>query len=160
MRIYEEMRGAEFGDERLTKRMVTIVRQLADAPAKSLPKATGSDASLEATYRFLNNETVTAESILAPHYRATVERCAKTGTVIVAHDTSEFRFSGERSALGRLTTSDYGFLGHVALAMDRERVPLGVAGMQPFFREPGTCRVNHRQRQPFDKRESRRWLEL
>jgi hypothetical protein len=161
VRIYDEMRGAEFGDERLAKRMTTIVRQLANAPAKSFPKVTGDDAGLEATYRFLNNESVQPEAILAPHYRATVERCTQSGPVIIAHDTTELRFSGERSGLGRLTTSDYGFLAHVALAMDKERVPLGVAGMQTFFREHGTRRTNHHsERQPIEKRESRKWLEL
>jgi hypothetical protein len=154
------MRGAEFGDERLTKRMTTIVRRLADAPAKSFPKATGDDASLEATYRFLNNDAVEPEAVLAPHYRATVERCGRAGTIIVAHDTTEFRFSAGRSELGRLTTTDHGFLGHFAVAMDHKRVPLGVAGMQTVFRERGTRRTKHSERQPLHKRESQRWLAL
>src|SRR5262249_32650407 len=129
MRICDEMRGAVLGDERLSRRMVGIVGQIAAAPAKSFPKATGDDARLEATYRFLNNEAVEPESILSPHYRATAERCGQADAVIVAHDTTEFRFSGERIDLGRLTTTDYGFLGHFALAMDGNRRPLGVAGL-------------------------------
>jgi hypothetical protein len=154
------MRGAEFGDERLTKRMTTIVGQLAEAPAKSFPKATGDDASLEATYRFLNNEAVDPEAILAPHFRATIARCEQSGTVLVAHDTTELRFSGERSQLGRLTTTDFGFLAHVALVMDRRRAPLGIGGMQTLFRERGTRRTKHSERQPLGNRESRRWLAL
>src|SRR5436190_392321 len=109
MRICDEMRGAVLGDERLSRRAVTIVRQLSTAPAKSFPQATGDDASLEATYRFLNNAAVEPEAVLLPHYRATAERCGQSETVIVAHDTTEFRFSGERTDLGRLTTTDHGF---------------------------------------------------
>jgi IS4 transposase len=160
VRICDEMRDGDFGDQRLTRRMTTIVRQLADAPAKSFPKATGGDASLEATYRFLNNESVEPEAILAPHYRATVERCERAGKVIVPHDTTAIHFSGERSELGRLNTSDYGFIAHVALAMDLRRTPLGIVGMQTLFREHGTRRTKHSERQPLAKRESRRWLEL
>jgi hypothetical protein len=82
------------------------------------------------------------------------------GTVIVAHDTTEFRFSGERGDLGRLTTTDHGFLGHFALALDCERRALGVLGVRPFFRKHGTRRRKHSERQPFEQRESRRWLDL
>jgi hypothetical protein len=80
--------------------------------------------------------------------------------VIVAHDTTACRFSGVRSDLGRLTTNDYGFLAHVALVMDHRRIPLGIAGLRTFFREHGSRRTKHSERQPLEKRESRRLLEL
>lgn len=160
MRICDEMRGAVLGDERLSKRTVSIVRQLAAAPAKSFPQATGDDASLEATYRFLNNEAVDPQAVLSPHYRATMERCGQSDAVIVAHDTTEFRFTGERAELGRLTTTDNGFLGHFALAMSSDRVPLGVAGLRTFFRERGTRHPKHGERRPLEERESRRWMDL
>lgn len=160
MRICDEMRGAALGDERRSRRMVEIVGQLAVAPAKSFPKATGNDASLEATYRFLNNKSVEPEAILSPHYRATAERCGEAEATIVAHDTTEFRFSGERTALGRLTTTDYGFLGHFALAMNSDRMPLGVVGVRTFFRERGTRTPRHGERRPIEERESRRWIDL
>jgi|tagenome__1003787_1003787.scaffolds.fasta_scaffold20773948_1 hypothetical protein len=160
MRICDEMRGAELGDKRLSNRAVEIVRQMASAPAKSFPKATGDDSSLEATYRFLNNAAVEPEAILAPHYRATAERCAQSDTVIIAHDTTELRFSGQRTDLGWLTTVDYGFLGHFALAMDINRVPLGIAGMRTLFREHDRVPHNGGKRPPREERESRRWMEL
>jgi hypothetical protein len=38
-----------------------------------------SDGELEGLYRFFNNERVTASAVLAPHYRATLERVRGTG---------------------------------------------------------------------------------
>jgi Transposase DNA-binding len=130
MRTASEFEGVEFGDKRLSKRVVKLAEQLARAPDLSFPKATGSDAALEATYRFLNNEKVTPEAILSAHVRATAERCSQAGTVFIAHDSSELKFSGPRGDIGRLSSdTTHGFLGHFALAVSaRGRAPLGVLG--------------------------------
>ncbi len=157
-----EFEGAEFGDQRLSRRLVRLAELLARAPDLSFPKATSSDAALEATYRFLNNVKVTPEAILAPHMRATAERCAQVGPVLVAHDSSEFTFSGPRADLGRLRSdTTWGFLGHFALAVaGRSRAPLGVLGFRALTRRVGERRPQHGERCPLEERESRRWLEL
>jgi hypothetical protein len=157
-----EVGGAEFGDARLNRRLVKLAEQLAKAPDRSFPRATGDEAELEATYRFLGNEKVTAEAILAPHVRATLQRCEASGPVFVAHDSTEFSFNGEREDLGRLSSdTTHGFLAHVALAVSgKKRVPLGVLGFQSLFRERGERRPRHGERRPLEERESRRWLEL
>jgi hypothetical protein len=61
----DELDGAEFGDVRLTKRLLRVAEQLAAKPDAALPKAAGSDGALEGTYRFLNHEEVTPERILS-----------------------------------------------------------------------------------------------
>jgi hypothetical protein len=162
MHTENEFRGAEFGDERLGKRLVKLAEQLAKAPNVSFPKATGSDAALEATYRFLNNEKVTPEAILSAHVAATTERCSQAGTVFVAHDSSEFTFSGPREDIGRLSSDrTHGLLGHFALAVSgKGRAPLGVLGFSVLTRKRGRRRSRHGERRPQEKRESRRWLEL
>ncbi len=162
MHTESEFRGAEFGDERLGKRLGKLAEQLARAPDLSFPKATGSDAALEATYRFLNNEKVTPEAILSAHVRATAERCSQAGTVFIAHDSSEFKFSGPREDIGRLSSdSTHGFLGHFALAVSgKGRAPLGVLGFSALTRKHGARRPRHGERRPLEERESRRWLEL
>lgn len=82
MDICGEVDTADFGDKRLTKRLVRLADQLASAPDQSFPKAARSDAALEATYRFLGNEAVTPEAVLEPHVRATVARCAHATAVV------------------------------------------------------------------------------
>jgi hypothetical protein len=162
MGIRDELAAAELGDKRLTGRLVRLAEQLARAPDQSFPKATGSDAALEATYRFLGNAAVTPDAILGPHVAATVARCAATAAVIVAHDTTEFRFSSEREGIGRVAgDSTHGFLGHFALALAApSRAPLGILGLIPMFRERGKPAGRHSERRPVEERESRRWLQL
>lgn len=162
MHMGREFEGAEFGDERLSKRLVKLAEAMAKSPSLSFPKATGSDAALEATYRFLNNEKVTPDAILSAHVGATRERCSQVGAVVVAHDSSEFTFSGHRDDLGRLSSDKtHGFLGHFALAVSgRDRAPLGVLGFSALTREHGRRRPRHGERRPQEDRESRRWLDL
>lgn len=103
------------------------------------------DASLEGTYRFLNNKKVTAEGILAPHFRATARRVHATECVVVAHDTTEFSFGPvARGDLERVGNGkSYGFDAHVALAVtgDKSRVPLGVLAVTTFNRPFGSARL-------------------
>lgn len=162
MDIRGEVQTADFGDKRLTRRFVSLAERLAKAPDQSFPKAAGSDAALEATYRFFGNDAVTPAAILEPHVRATVERCAQLDVVLVAHDSSEFAFSTERDGVGRLRgDNSHGFLGHFALAMSASnRAPLGILGMDTVFRERGSRSGGHRERRPLEDKESRRWLNL
>lgn len=160
MTTRDEFAGAEFGDRRLSKRLPELAEVLARAPDLSFPKALGSEAALEATYRFLGNEKVTPDAVLAPHLRASLARCAQVGAVFVLHDSTEFRFSGPREDLGRLSSDrTHGFLGHFALAVSsRGRVPLGVLGLEAITRERGTRRP--KVPRPPGERESGRWVKL
>jgi hypothetical protein len=134
MRTSIEFEGAEFGDRRLTARLTVLADQLSTEPDQSFPAAAGDDSALEATYRFLNNDAVTPEKILAPHFRATAERAASVPTVIVAHDSTEFLF--KRPGMGYLGENRTGFLGHFSLAVanDKSRSPLGIIAIEPMVR--------------------------
>src|SRR5215472_12561409 len=90
--LQAEVRGASFGDTRLSRRLEVIMGAAMSAPSSSFPEMSGNDAALEGTYRFLNNERVTPEAILAPHVRSTVLRVKASETVIIAHDTTEISF--------------------------------------------------------------------
>jgi hypothetical protein len=162
MGLRAEVEAAEFGDKRLTARLVRLAEQLARAPDQSFPKAAGSDAALEATYRFLGNEAVTPEAILKPHVMATAERCKAVGAVLVAHDSTEFHFSSAREGIGRVGGDHtHGFIGHFALAISAaKRAPLGIVGAESVFREHGTRAARERRTHPIEEKESRRWLDL
>jgi hypothetical protein len=100
VKITEEVTGAEFGDKRLSTRLVAIAEQMAVEPDASFPVAACGDAALEATYRFFNNDAVSPERILEPHVRATAQRVAQAGAAIVAHDTTELAFTAEGAQVG------------------------------------------------------------
>lgn len=160
--VGSEYEGAEFGDARLARRLISLARLVAAEPDSSFPAAAGGDANLEATYRFLNNDRVTPERILAPHVRRTVERCIDAERVVVAHDTTELNFGdSEREDLGRVGRGkSYGFYAHYALAIhgDESREPLGVLGLHSHFRRGDKGRRGHRALQSAPDNESRRWL--
>jgi hypothetical protein len=158
--IDDEFEGADFGDIRLTERLMQMVRALDRAPDQSLAKATKTVAAREAAYRFVENPAVTMEAVLAPHREATVTRCRGAEVVYVVSDTTEFTFSGKArgAGLGRIKGSQRGFLGHVALAVGFDRKPLGVLGIQPIVRQEQKKehKNNHHQKKD-PHRESLRW---
>src|SRR5436190_9190914 len=91
-RLSGEMGKAQLGDPRRAKRLGKIVDALLARPGESFPNALGTDAALEAGYRFFKNRRVTPELILQPHIDATVARSGEVSRVVVLHDTSQFRF--------------------------------------------------------------------
>jgi len=161
--LSSEISSADFGDRRLAHRLQLIVRRLWEQPSSSFPQAMATDAELEATYRFLSNERVSAARILEPHHESTAKRVSSKERVVVVHDTTEFEFGGEvqREGLGRLIRPGQGFFGHFALAVSAScaREPLGVLGLETIFRldEP----VPNKARKNSDNRgESARWHRL
>ena len=160
MRVLEELGAADFGDKRLTKRLLRLVEALGPEPSASFPDAARTDTALEATYRFLGNEQVTPARILAPHLAATVRRVQQTSLAIVAHDTTEMSFASDREGFGPVD-GGRGFFAHFALAMtaDGSRRPLGVLGLDTFTRSERRHPVPS-ERRPETERESFRWKKL
>lgn len=157
MRATGEFEGADFGDRRLSARLTTLADQLSLDPDQSFPAAAGDDASLEATYRFFNNESVTPEQILAPHFAATTRRARAADRVVVAHDSSEFIF--RRPGMGSLGENRIGFIGHFSLAVaaGESRTPLGVVAFEPVLRSaPKRGTATERRKAP-DREELRWW---
>lgn len=91
--IVDEVAGAWFGDQRLSKRLVTLPGMLSSKPTESIPAAADSRADWEAAYRFFDSEKVTPERILQPHRRATLERIRQCKAVILAQDTTELNLT-------------------------------------------------------------------
>lgn len=155
--------GVELGDTRLERRFGRVVEMMARAPEQSFPHASGdSDAALEATYRFLNNESVRHDELLGAHYANTLERMRRLDEVLVVHDTTEFRFEGDREGLGRLQRDLQGFMGHFALAVSAEgqRRALGVIGFLPIVRSWEPVTTHWRTRYRDESKESLRWGKL
>ncbi len=131
-----EVRGAELGDERLSHRLELLVESLAKKPGESFPDALGSEAALEAAYRFLGNDKVSPQTVLAPHVEETKKRCLEHGRTLAIMDTTEVRYGGEREALGYLTHENgRGGLAPGALAvLAGTREPLGVLHCETWAR--------------------------
>jgi hypothetical protein len=137
--VADEFRDVDLGDRRLRRRLTGIVEKLEAEPSTTFPQVMNV-AELEGLYRFLGNDRVSLKSILAPHVRATIERVAAHETVLVVHDTTQFKFGGEREGLGNRTKDSTSFFGHFSLAVaaDGTRDVLGVLALKPFVRQKMT----------------------
>jgi Transposase DNA-binding/Transposase DDE domain len=159
-----EFESADFGDVRLARRLMRIADAAAARPSAGFPEISRSDGELEGVYRFLGNERVTPDRILAPHMAASLER-AHGQDVVVAHDTTEFKFGGalRRTGLGRIRKAGgaQGFFAHYALAIAREGTrPLGVVGLKTFTRAWRPPRVPKADRDRSLDNESRKWTDV
>ena len=163
--IEREFEGARLGDERRQARLLKVAANVGRDPSASFPKAMGSDAELEAFYRFINNEHFSAEAIMEPHVEATLQRGHAVGEVLIIHDSTYVELPGspDRGDMGITTTNNRrGFLAHVSLvATEVGPMPLGVAHVSTLTRT-GTkwkARKNRAQVASGDTtRESTRWL--
>jgi hypothetical protein len=165
-----EFGGVALGDARLDDRLRHIVALAAVEPEESFPNQMGSTANREALYRFLSNPKVTMDRVLAGHIRQTHTRMRGHSVIRVVHDTTSFRFVGDRDGVGIIRGGARGFLAHVALAVapDETREPLGVLGVRPYNHQDAKAhqgmtrgeRVTASRAKPREARESSRWERL
>ena len=94
--LVRELAGAEFGDIRLTGRMMRLVEKLSERPGASVPEACGDMAAAKAAYRFWKNEAVSVERILESHVQETASRASEHSVVLVAQDTTEINLTGHQ----------------------------------------------------------------
>jgi len=154
-------------DARLNERLRRIVSLAAVEPADSFPEQMASVADREALYRFLANPKVTLAGVLSGHVRQTQARLQAHRVVRLVHDTTTFRFLGDRTGLGVTRGGAKGFLAHVALALaaDDTREPLGVLSAHPYIHQDAIAhrgltpsqRVEATRAKPRAAKESARW---
>jgi len=85
----DEMAAAELDDKRLNERLTRIISDLGSRSTAGIPAACGGHAEMTAAYRFFDNDKVTWEKILEPHYERTGQRIAGQDAVLLVQDTSE-----------------------------------------------------------------------
>jgi hypothetical protein len=96
--------GCDFGDQRLKRRLRTLVEQIEGAMGDSIPLACQDWANTKAAYRFLSNDRVFEADIFAGHFQSTCNRSEATGDMLlVLHDTTKFSFQRDDPAQIRLT---------------------------------------------------------
>ena len=127
--LTDEVRGAEFGDKRLNKRLGRIVEELGAKPTMSVPAATHGRAEMEAAYRFFDNSKVTPDKILQPHIDATRERISQTKVALLVQDTTELDLSRPKQQVKGVGPIECegrrGAFFHPLMAFDTDGLPLG-----------------------------------
>jgi hypothetical protein len=79
-----ELVGCEFKDKRLGKRYGQMLEQLWQGVGKSIPYACQDWLNTKAAYRFLANDKVDEQQLLAGHFQSTKGRFAEqTGVILL-----------------------------------------------------------------------------
>lgn len=152
----QEFAGLNLGDARLNKRAKKLMERFSANPTASIPEACDSWSETCAAYRFLSNDEVDWQAILAPHWERTRERMRAQPVVLCIQDTTELDFNGQEiDGLGPLNyEARRGMYLHPTYAVTTEREPLGVLDAWMWAREKrGTDGVRPGQS------ESKRWVE-
>ena len=155
----ENFGDCDFGDSRLTKRLILYAESCAVRPEDATPQQTQRWSQCKGAYRFMDNRKVGFESIVAAH-------CAKTrkqfreGVYLSICDTTQLSFSLKRKidSLGPVGDNiGQGFLLHSSLIVREETEEIvGLAGQELFYRvpkPPGDTSAKRKKR----KRESEVW---
>ena len=134
----EEFKNIDLGDKRLNKRTALLAEQMAANPMASIPQACGGWAETQAAYRFLAQDEIEWEDILAPHWQCAETRMRAHQVVLCLQDTTELDFNGQSiDGLGPLSyEAQRGMYLHPTYAVTPEREPLGVLDAWMWAREP------------------------
>jgi hypothetical protein len=158
--LAREFATVDLGDQRLDRRAAHCITALASRPAAGFPKVL-TVAELEGYYRFVNNGKVTFEALLNAHVDASKARMRAAERIVVAEDSTDFRFSDEvpREGLGPMDNGGQGFYAHFALAIAGPQHPLGVVGVETWVRTAKTAESKQTQAQRYGAadKESLRW---
>lgn len=178
--IDAETAACSLGDARLNRRLGLMLAALGERPGQSLPTAFQDWANTKAAYRFLSNDKVSEDRILAGHVQASALRVQATdGPILVLQDTTEVSFTraaperigftktstGRKEKDGRFRQHTLcGLLLHVSLAITPGGLPLGLTAVTFWSRDrfKGTAALKRKvnpTRVPIDRKESVRWLD-
>lgn len=160
----EEFGNADLGDQRLTKRLVQIVRDFSARPQASIPQACQSRAKTKAAYRFFEHPQISMDKILEPHYEATLARASQEGVVLAVQDTTTLNYTAHPATenlgpIGYRLDKGIGLIVHDTMAFNREGTPLGLMDVQCWAREPKDFGKKKRRHElAIEQKESHKWL--
>ena len=134
----QEFETIDLGDERLKRRAVLLAERLGQKPGASIPGACENWAETAAAYRFLRNEQVGWDDVMAAHAQASRARMREHAVVLCLQDTTELNYNGQAMrGLGPLSyEAQRGLYVHPTYVVTPEREPLGVINAWTWAREP------------------------
>jgi hypothetical protein len=160
----EELGEAEIGDRRLNKRLVTLAQAFYARPQANIPQACQTRAETKAAYRFLDHPETSMETILTPHYQATVARMRREAVILAVQDTTSLNYTAHPATeklgpIGYRKDRGLGLLLHNTMAFNREGTPLGLLDVQCWARDGADFGKKKRRRSlPIEEKESYKWL--
>jgi len=167
--VDDELATADLGDQRLNQRFRLVLDRLSQKPSLKFPAACRGQAEIQAAYRFLDNDRVTADKVLAPHRTATLARLRAQPVALLIQDTTDLDVTRKQERMagaGPLNDEAHvGFYDHVLVAVTPAQVMLGVLDAQIWARDPeefarsAAVKAQARKTKTIEEKESVRWLE-
>jgi hypothetical protein len=162
--VEEELGAAQLGDRRLTRRLVSIVRDFYARPQGSVPQASQSRARTKAAYRFFDHPAIDMDSVLEPHYQATEQRLQTEAVVLAVQDTTSLNYTAHPlteglGPIGYRRDRGLGLMLHETLAFSVQGTPLGLVDVQCWARDGqqfGKKKTRHQR--AIEEKESYKWL--
>lgn len=160
----EEFGAVQLGDQRLTKRLVTIARDFYARPQATIPQACQTRANTKATYRFFDHPGTDMDTLLSQHNIATVNRCKAESVVLAVQDTTSLNYSAHPATadlglIGYRKNGGIGLLVHDTMAFNPKGTPLGLLDVQSWARDPDEFGKKHKRHTlPIEEKESYKWL--
>ena len=160
----QEFGEADLGDDRLTKRLCEIARDLYGKAGKSILEACQVWKKMKGTYRFFSNKRVQMERILEPHRVETIRRMQSEKLVIAAQDTTELNYTAHplTEGLGPLNTLKdraIGLFVHDTMAFSGQGTPLGLLDVQCWARDRQDRGISaQRAKRSLEEKESKKWF--
>jgi hypothetical protein len=156
---------AQLGDQRRTRRLVTLTDQICRHPGGSLPQKLHAPKDLKALYRLCDTKDVTHQAIIQSARQATLRKIREhPDDVLILHDATELDYTTQTALgpqLGQIGKGNRkGYICHNSLAVDpRTREVLGLTGQILHHRVKAPKRESQQQRRERESRESRLWLQ-
>jgi hypothetical protein len=160
----EELGEVEIGDRRLNRRLVSIAQAFYARPQANIPQACQTRAETKAAYRFIDHPETSMETILEPHYQATVARMRREAVILAVQDTTSLNYTAHPATenlgpIGYRKDRGTGLILHDTMAFNREGTPLGLLDVQCWARDGADFgKKKRRHSLPIKEKESYKWL--
>ncbi len=153
--------SSKLGDKRRTDRAVDMLGQKAMRPSDSIPQGADDPAQAKGTYRFLENEHVSADPLWQSLHEETARGLAGTPQVYVLHDTTSLMFPKRPATEGLGTIKGdkaEALLMHSALAVRPGGHILGLLHNAVWARPPKELgKTQKRRKRAYEEKESIKW---
>jgi len=167
-----ELEGAAVWDRRCVRNLVRLCERRFDQPQVSFSKALG-DAVRQAAHRICTHPTTTVDGLLRGHFQQTAARARAAWAtqpdepLLVSQDTTDFQYTSHPAKRGlgpvHADRKTHGLLAHAALVLPVVGVPVGLAHLAVWARDPET---HGKRRATYERaceatalKESQKWLD-
>ena len=161
----DEFKQSSLPDKRLHKRLIHMIKNMADHPMNAFPETFEDRSETEAAYRFIENDDVDVQKILDSHRQSTIQRAKSYERVLVPQDTTSFNYSKHprTQGLGPIGDSIDGSQGiflHHAFAISVQGEPLRIIHAKFWERDPNDFHKSRKNpKLMMQEKESIKWLD-